>query len=245
MMSNEKRPKKPYDLSFISISRGLLLFFLPLIAYIFAVFPIIYILFTILGYVPFTGILYYFILSIFLVFAFFILLILISFIPGLFIKIFRIRVPEGTYELAITDKAFFLHMLFFVLYRPSLTFIGVLPLVPLRLRLLKLVGLQIGKGSLIAGTEMIDEPYAVTIGENTLIGGLSTIFSHISDTKLRMKPVKIGSNCFIGNKSVIMPGAIIEDDVRVEPNTVVNQDQVLQRGKTYFGNPAQELKQKS
>lgn len=241
-MSKEQRQKKPYDFSLVSLSRGFLLVLLPATAYVLAVFPIIFSLFTILRYISVTGILYYLILSILLVFAFFILLILVSFIPGLFIRIFRIKVPEGTYELAITDKAFFLHMLFFVLYRPSLTFIGIVPLVPLRLRLLKLVGLQIGQGSLIAGTEMIDEPYAVTIGDHTFIGGLSTIFSHISDTKLRMKPVRIGSHCFIGNKSVIMPGAIIEDDVRVEPNTVVSQDQVLYKGKTYYANPAREMK---
>jgi hypothetical protein len=242
MMSKEQRPNKPYDLSLVSISRGFSLVLLPMTAYVLAVFPLIFSLFTILRYIPFTGILYYVILSILLVLAFFILLILVSFIPGLFIRVFRIKVPEGTYELSINDKAFFLHMLFFVLYRPSLTFIGIVPLVPLRLRLLKLVGLQIGQGSLIAGTEMIDEPYAVSIGDNTLIGGLSTIFSHISDTKLRMKPVRIGSNCFIGNKSVIMPGAIIEDEVRVEPNTVVIQDQILKKGKTYYGNPAMEMK---
>jgi acetyltransferase-like isoleucine patch superfamily enzyme len=168
------------------------------------------------------------------------LIIFETFIPGLFIRIFRIRVKEGEYALTIREKAFFLHLLFFILYRPSLHLIGIIPLVPLRLLFVRLVGLKIGKGSLIGGTELIDEPYAVTVGENSLIGGYSTIFSHVSHTTMIMKPVVIGNNCFIGNKSVIMPGVIIEDNVIVEPGTVVPMDQVLKKSKTYYGNPATE-----
>jgi len=103
----------------------------------------------------------------------------------------------------------------------------------------KLAGLHIGKTSLLAGTEFFDEPYAVTIGEHTLIGGFSTIYAHISDTKLRLKPIRIGNHCFIGNKSVIMPGVIIENNVFLEPGSVVKEDQVLKKGKRYAGNPAE------
>jgi acetyltransferase-like isoleucine patch superfamily enzyme len=133
-------------------------------------------------------------------------------------------------------------MLFFTLYRPSVKMISILPLVPLRARLIKIAGLKIGKTSLLAGTEFFDEPYAVTIGEHTLIGGLSAIYAHISHKTLQLIPVKIGNNCFVGNKSVVMPGVIIEDNVIVEPGTVVPMNMILKEGKTYGGNPAIEIK---
>ena len=46
----------------------------------------------------------------------------------------------------------------------------------------------------------------------------------------------------IGNKAVVMPGAIIEDDVIVKPCTVVQTDQILKKGGVYQGNPAKRIK---
>ena len=94
---------------------------------------------------------------------------------------------------------------------------------------------------MVAGTELIDEPYALIIGENTLIGGYAFIYTHLSFKKMINKKVVIGNNCFIGNKAVILPGAIIEDDVIVKPGTVVTMDQVLKKGGTYKGNPAKRI----
>ena len=48
----------------------------------------------------------------------------------------------------------------------------------------------------------------------------------------------IGNNCFIGNKSIILPGVTIEDNVIVDPGTVVPEDMLLKKGKRYAGNPA-------
>jgi acetyltransferase-like isoleucine patch superfamily enzyme len=123
--------------------------------------------------------------------------------------------------------------------------ISILPFTPFRSKLVKLAGLTIGKTSLLAGTEFIDEPYGVTIGEHTLIGGLSTIYAHVSHETMRLKPITIGNNCFIGNKSVIMPGVKIEDNVLLEPGSVVGEDQVLIQGKRYAGNPAQIISETS
>lgn len=234
---------KPYDLSIRSLMRGLILILLPLSSYILAMLPIIFGFFFIYDQLilSFHGFLFYFMLSILLVLSLFLLIIVESFLPCIFIKIFKIQVKPGEHKLHIKDNGFFHHMLFFALYRPALNLLSLLPLIPLRSRLVKLAGLTIGKTSLLAGTELIDEPYAVTIGEHTLIGGFTTIYAHISHKTLKLKPITIGNNCFIGNKSVIMPGAIIEDNVIVEPGTVVKEEMVLKKGKTYAGNPAEEV----
>ena len=241
-MVNKKTANKPYDSSLTSIGRGILLVIIPITAYILGAIPTVLFTYYILTLIPITGFLFLIIATLVLFLSFVLFFFCEIFIPALFIRIFNIKTPYGIHRLSITDKAFFKHMLFFTLYRPALLCTSIIPLVPIRLRLLKIVGLKIGKGSMIAGTELIDEPYGVEIGNNTLIGGLSTIFAHISHEKLYMKKVKIGNHCFIGNKSLIMPGVSIEDDVIVEPGTVVGQDQVLKKGKRYHGNPAVELK---
>ena len=234
MNNNDNSP----SFSIRSVGRGLNIVFLPLIAYVLIVFTLHFLFGSLMSFNSFIGLRYYFVTSVIIVICFIFFILFGTFIPGLFIRIFRIRVSEGEYFLTIHDKGFFLHLLFFILYRPSLKLVGIVPLVPLRLAYLKLVGLNIGRQSLVAGTELIDEPYAVSIGDNTLIGGYSVIYTHISFKKMIMKPVRIGSNCFIGNKAIIMPGVIIEDDVIVKPGALVESDQVLKKGGIYQGNPA-------
>lgn len=239
-MNSDTFADKPYDLSLTSIGRGLILLLLPLITYVIGLVPLIISFFFLYNkmVVLFEGIIFYIGLSIVLVIFFLLLVIIESFVPVLFIRLFHIRTAPGEHQKNIKDKQFFHHMLFFSLYRPSLKLISLLPLVPLRTKLIKIAGLTIGKTSLLPGTEFFDEPYGVTIGEHTLIGGLCFIFAHISDTTLRLKPVTIGNNCFIGNKSFILPGVTIEDNVYVEPGSVIQEDQILKKGKRYCGNPA-------
>ena len=146
--------------------------------------------------------------------------------------------------MSILDWNFFKYSLFFVLYRPSLKLIGFFPLVPLRVRFLKLVGLKIRKSSVLAGSELIHDPYMLEIGEQTLIGGWSQITGHIGEKKLLMKKVKIGDNCLIGGLSFIMPGVVIEDNVTLGLKSVVLKDMHLEKGKFYAGIPAKELPQK-
>jgi len=221
-----------------SIGRGAVLFLLPVTAYVLGLLPVIFFYVYATRFIPFSGVVYYVLLAVVLVFCFLLFVIFETFIPGLFIRLFRIRVKEGAYDLSLKDSGFFRHLLFFILYRPSLSLVGIIPLVPLRMAFLKLVGLQIGKGSMVAGTELIDEPFAVTIGNHSLIGGYVMIYTHLSHKKMINKKVRIGNNCFIGNRSVIFPGVVIEDNVIVQPGSVVPADRVLEKGGVYQGNPA-------
>jgi len=230
-----------YDFSLKSISRGLILLITPIIAYSFSIFPVIFSLFYIIKILNFSNVIHIFIFSFILVIEFLFLIIFLTFIPAIFIKIMKLKVDEGVHEISIKDWNFFKYILFFVLYRPSLKIISILPLLPLRIRFLKLVGLKMGKSSLLAGSELIHDPYMVEIGEQTLIGGWTQITGHISEKKLTIKRVKIGDNCLIGGKSFIMSGVIIEDDVTLGLNSVVLKNQFLKKGKFYAGIPAKEI----
>lgn len=230
-----------YDFSFTSISRGLMLLFIPIIAYTIGLFPLVLSLVYVLRFINLTNILHIFLFSGFLVILFFLFIIIETFIPGLFIKISKLKVDEGEHEVSILDWNFFKYTLYFALYRPSLKLIGILPLLPLRIRFLKLVGMKMGKSSVVAGSELIHDPYMLEIGEQTLIGGWSQITGHLGERKLFVKKVKIGDNCLIGGKSFIMPGTVIEDNVTVALNSVVLKNSTLKKGKIYAGTPAKEV----
>ena len=239
-----KGGREKYDFSLKSISRGLLLLLVPIFAYTIGLFPLVWLFMLVIQYLNLSLVLHIFIFSGFLVILFFLFIILETFIPGLFIRIFRIKFDEGEYEISILDWNFFKYSLYFVLYRPSLKLISILPLLPLRVRFLKLVGLKMGKSSVLAGSELIHDPYMLEIGEQTLIGGWSQITGHVGEKKLLVKKVKIGDNCLIGGKSFIFPGVVVEDNVTVALNSIVLKNTHLKKGKIYAGSPVKEISKK-
>jgi len=107
--------------------------------------------------------------------------------------------------------------------------------------ILKLVGLKMGKSSVVAGSELIHDPYMVEIGEQTLIGGWSQITGHLGEKKLIVKKVKIGDNCLIGGKSFVMPGVNVENNVTVALNSVVLKDTHLEKNTVYGGTPVKKI----
>ncbi len=94
---------------------------------------------------------------------------------------------------------------------------------------------------MLAGSEIIHDPYLIEIGEQMMVGGWSHLLSHIGERKLVMKKVTIGNNCLIGGFSVIMPGVVIEDNVTLGLHSVVIKDTRLEQGKFYAGTPAKEV----
>ena len=236
-----KGGKEKYDFSLTSILRGISLLVIPITAYTIGLFPIILSLFYVLKYINFSSILGIFLFTFILVMEFLFFIILETFIPGLFIRLSHLKVDEGEHDISIKDWNFYKYSLYFMLYRPSLKLIGILPLIPLRVRFLKLVGLKMGKSSVVAGSELIHDPYMVEIGEQTLIGGWSQITGHLGEKKIIVKKVKIGDNCLIGGKSFVMPGVIIEDDVTVALNSVVLKDSHLEKKTIYGGTPVKKI----
>ncbi len=184
------------------------------------------------------------ILPFILTFEFLVFILFESIVPGLFIKIFRIKCNEGEHELSIKDKNFFNFSLHVILYRPPLVLLNLFKLLPIRMLFLRLAGLKVGKTALLPGTEVIYDPYLTEIGEQTLIGSYAKVTAHIVENKLIMKRVQVGNNCLIGADSFIMPGAVIEDGAVVGAKSLVLKDQVIGKGKVYGGIPAKEIKKR-
>jgi acetyltransferase-like isoleucine patch superfamily enzyme len=101
-----------------------------------------------------------------------------------------------------------------------------------RIRVLIARGLVLGKNVLIAKTAVIDAsyPYLIRIGDNCSIAEQVRIWAHDAATfkftggHARLGKVEIKDNCFIGDRSTILPGVTIGPNVLVVAGSVVNRD---------------------
>ena len=92
------------------------------------------------------------------------------------------------------------------------------------------------------------DPCLTEIGDNCTMGLFACIYGHIHDYEkgiIILDRIKIGNNCIIGAGAYIMPGAVLEDNVKLAAGSVVTKGQVLKKGKVYGGIPAKEIKSKS
>ena len=102
--------------------------------------------------------------------------------------------------------------------------------------------MKVGRNSLIGG--IIKDPCVTEIGDFTTIGEYAIIYGHIHNYKkntLYIDNVKIGNNCVIGAGSIIMPGAVLKDNVTLAAGAIATKKQILDEGKIYGGIPAKEI----
>ena len=236
--------EKKIPLTPISIARLVLLLIIPGLTFGLALFPILLSNFFILQYLNLDNMLHLLIFSIFLIFDFIFLIITVALSSALFINLLRLKYDEGEYGKSLCDKTAFKFILYFILYHPTYKLIGIFNITPLKSFYLSLIGCKIGKNVFLAGEEWLIDPCAIEIGENTMVGGKTIITAHLAEEKLIVKKVKIGKNCLIGGQSLILPGAIIEDNVVVGAKSLVTKNQKLQKGKTYAGIPVKEITKK-
>lgn len=105
-------------------------------------------------------------------------------------------------------------------------------------------GVTIGKGCLICSYLLTPEPYLVEIGDNTTVSTDVSFVTHDNCAKLLFPgksdffgKIVIGNNCFIGEKSIILYGVTLADNIIVGAGSVVtksfNQERII-----IGGNPA-------
>ena len=102
--------------------------------------------------------------------------------------------------------------------------------------------MKIGKNTLVGG--VIKDPCVTSFGNNSTMGEYAIIYGHIHNFEkgtILIDPVSIGNNCVIGAGAIIMPGAIIEDNVTVAAGALVTKKQRLISDNMYAGIPAKKL----
>lgn len=108
------------------------------------------------------------------------------------------------------------------------------PLLPLYLRLL---GARVGRHCHLASAK-ITLPHLVEIDQGVSIGyGVQLQPFAVRDGWLRLAPIHIGAETFIGTNSVVQAGAWIGNNVTVAEQTLVVQDQVIASGAHWSGSP--------
>ena len=103
-------------------------------------------------------------------------------------------------------------------------------------------GMDIGEGTCISRRAHIDKsnnPKGVHIGKYTSITGGVVLLAH--DACRRMKAdTYIGNNCFIGTRSIILPGVKIGNEVVIGSGSVVTKD--VPSNCIAAGNPARIIR---
>lgn len=220
----------------------LCVFLIPLIIYSIGIFPILIWLVILFYLIPQNVIIYFLIIPILLLLSIYFLLVSEILISGVIIRLFKIYYEEGTYEYTFNNNMAFKWVLICQLYSPIRKIFETIPMGPIKTVYLRLIGMKIGKNSLIGGT--IKDPCMTDIGNNVTIGEYAILYSHIHNMEketITIKKIKIGNNCIIGAGAIVMPGVKLEDNSILGAGGIVPKNQVLKKDKIYVGNPAKEI----
>lgn len=117
-------------------------------------------------------------------------------------------------------------------YTVRYTFLEFLTPSPLNVLFYRMMGMKVGKGSVINSTN-ISDPCLIEIGDYVTIGGSAHILAHYGQSGfLILAPVKIGNGTNIGLKASVMGGVMIGEKCNVKPHTVLLPKTILNDGET-------------
>ena len=205
-------------------------------------FPVVISYLFFIKYFSLTNFIHIIVFCFFITFEFLLFMISQTLIPGIFLRIFRFKIEDREYDL-YKDTSILKQIFLSLVYKPPLTLLSIFRLIPLRNFMHRSAGMKIGKNCFIPDNVHFYEPYAIEIGDNTLIGGNTSISAHsIENNKMIIKKIKIGLNVQIGGDAYIFSGVVIEDDVIVGARSLIIKNQILKKGKVYIGSPAKEFK---
>lgn len=113
-----------------------------------------------------------------------------------------------------------------------------------KMQLYRNYGVKIGKNVRSFSHLMTTEPYLLEFGDNTTVS-FDVVFITHDNSATKVIPnassiygrIKVGKNCFIGARTVIMPGVELGDNVIVGAGSVVTKS-FLEDGTIIAGNPA-------
>jgi acetyltransferase-like isoleucine patch superfamily enzyme len=196
--------------------------------------------------IPFSELWHFVLLPFLFYIGFLITLFYQMFFSGLIIHIFNIKYESGIYEYNLENKMAFRWVVYCALYTPIRKMLEIFTMGEMKYRYYRLLGMKIGKNTLVGGTIM--DPCLTEIGDNCTMGLYAVIYGHIHDYEkltLTLNRITIGNNVVIGAGAIIMPGTVVEDDVKIAAGAVITKGQRLKKGGVYAGVPAKEIRIKT
>ncbi len=170
-------------------------------------------------------------------FVLFLVMLVVS--TGLASRVFRLRY-SGEHELDLRIPDVRNWLLNFSIYLPTAVVLDFLHLYPLKALHVTMMGGRIGRAVVLGG--MVTDPGLIEIGDNTVVGGFSTIMCHATERgRIRFGRVRIGRNCGVGSRSTILAGAGLEDGALLGAGSLLTKNTVIPAGQTWGGVPARPL----
>jgi acetyltransferase-like isoleucine patch superfamily enzyme len=110
------------------------------------------------------------------------------------------------------------------------------------------LGVSVGDGCRILSLEFGSEPWLISIGDRVTISGGVQFLTHDGSgwlyrdgkgRRFRYRPISIGNDVFVGNRSILMPGVAVGDRSVIGAGSVVTRSVVS--GSVVAGNPARPI----
>jgi hypothetical protein len=224
---------------------SLSIFIICFLVFSLGLFPLIIGGFYIFYFIPFNQLWHYFLVPFIIYIGAVVTFFYQIIFSGAIIHIFNIKYEPGVYEYTYTNKNSYRWLLVCSLYTPIRKLLEMFLVGGLKTTYLRMLGMKIGKNCLVGG--VIKDPCLTEFGDNVTMGEYSIIYGHIQNMQnstITMDKIKIGNNCIIGAGAIIMPGVILNDDVKLAAGALVRKGHILKKGRTYAGIPAKEIKKK-
>jgi serine acetyltransferase len=105
------------------------------------------------------------------------------------------------------------------------------------------MGMKLSPSTRISPTCLFRMPSLISIGHNTVLGGLVTIVAYmsLSPEHIYFKRVQIGNHVFIGAGAMIWPGVEVGDDSLILAGAEVLPGTKIPAGEAWGGRPAKPL----
>ncbi len=157
----------------------------------------------------------------------------------LFLKIIKLfhQPKEGYFKRDINDKDYLYWNLRNIVKKWPLFIAASNPFPWLKNRfMLRLFGVRIGPHTICDNSWISSE--FVSIGNNVIIGMGGTILSFgIEQDNFILKRIIIEDNVLIGSKCILLPGTIIKKNAKLSAHSYTNYDDVLEEDAIYMGHP--------
>jgi carbonic anhydrase/acetyltransferase-like protein (isoleucine patch superfamily) len=156
------------------------------------------------------------------------------FVMGSFVGLLARGISPGTYTAASLTVLLWmvLNGIWTLAYRLILPLV---PMTPFSMMFHKLCGCRIGKNVWINAIALVD-PYLISIGDHSVIGGDAVISSHIFENgKLTLRRITIGKKCLIGAWAYISPGVTVGDGAVVGMHAYVRKGAQVPAGTVVTG----------
>lgn len=127
----------------------------------------------------------------------------------------------------------------------KLLFLGHIKGMPMLNLFYRAMGARIGKNVLINTANIYDFD-VLTFGDHSFIGGDAVVIGHVGERGvLKIRPVRIGAKCTVGQSSVVFPGAVMGDGSVLGALSLLPKGKELPPNTVWGGNPLREIRKET